>query len=122
MLPPFLLHEVHMPVTKTTLSLSAIGGGAAMKYIQPVVTWLLNGCPSPRPDTVDTVATALVVLIALLICHTMQHSGVLPPSPSSGDEAADPAASAGATASASPGPSGGAVRLLAKILPNKGAA
>ena len=58
-----------MAISKSTLGLSALGGGGAIDIFKPDITWFLNGCPSPRPDGVDELVTAAVVLLFLLAWH-----------------------------------------------------
>lgn len=58
-----------MDITKTGLAATVLGGGSAVDILKPDVTWFLNGCPDPRPDSVDELATILLVVAALLLWH-----------------------------------------------------
>lgn len=62
-----------MAITKTQLGMLGLGGGSVEEMLRPVVTWFLDGCPAPRPATVDELLTALVIIAALLAWHTLYN-------------------------------------------------
>lgn len=61
-----------MDINKSTLAALTIGGGSAVDVLKPDVTWLLNGCPGPRPDSVDELVTLLLIGAALLVWHVVK--------------------------------------------------
>ena len=60
-----------LSISKSTIGLSVAGGGGAISYLEPVVKWVLDGCPGPRPGRVDDLVTASIVLLALCAWHAI---------------------------------------------------
>ena len=62
-----------MPISKTTLGLSMVGGGDALVTVQKVVDWFLDGRTSPRPPAVSEMIAGLIILGAGCWWHWLQN-------------------------------------------------
>ena len=62
-----------MALSKTDLAMLTIGGGSAVDVLKPDVTWLLDGCPNPRPASVDELVTIAAIAICLIAWHWFKN-------------------------------------------------
>lgn len=60
-------------LTKTDLSMLGLGGGSLEEMLRPNVTWFLDGCPAPRPQTVDELVTLALIVIGLIVWHIITN-------------------------------------------------